>query len=226
MSVHRRLALLAAALATAALVVALALGGSPDAIREASDSAGPVAPAAFIVITALIVCAFFPIPIAAGAAGALFGTAGGTPIAIATGTLSATIAFLISRHAGGEAARDLGGPRIAEWRGWIEQRGFISVLYVRILPLVPFTLVNYAAGLTRLRVVLFAVATGVGIAPRCFAWAALGGSISDLSSPEAIVAVALLVVIGAAGLAGALIARRRARAHGRPEEAPPAVWLE
>jgi uncharacterized membrane protein YdjX (TVP38/TMEM64 family) len=225
-TVHRRLVLLGAALAVAAAVVALALGGSPGAIREAAASTGPAAPAAFIALGALITCAFFPIPITCGAAGALFGTVGGTPVAVATGTLAASLAFLISRHAGGEAARELGGARIATWREWIEARGFLSVIYVRILPLVPFTLVNYAAGLTRLRVALFALATAIGIAPRAFAWAALGGSIDDLSSPEAVAAVVLLVVIGAAGTGGALIARRRSRRAGHPEQVPPAEWLE
>lgn len=226
MTVHARLAVLATALVAAAIAVALVFGGSPQDIKDAVRGAGPAAPAAFIVLSALVTCAFFPAPVMAGAAGALFGTPGGTAVAIASGTLSAAIAFLVARHAGGEAARELGGPRITPWKAWIERRGFLSVLYARILPLMPFTLINYAAGLTRLRIAGFSAATAIGIAPRGFAYAALGGSLSNLSSPEAVAAMAFLVGLGLAGAAGALVARRRARRAGHPEEVPPAEWLE
>jgi len=46
--------------------------------------------------------------------------------------------------------------------------------------------VNYVAGLTRVRLAAFAGATAIGMAPRSFAYAALGGSLDDLDSPVAI----------------------------------------
>ena len=52
----------------------------------------------------------------------------------------------------------------------------------------PYNLVNYAAGLTPVRLGAFVAATALGVAPRAFAYTALGGSLGDLGSPEAIVA--------------------------------------
>jgi uncharacterized membrane protein YdjX (TVP38/TMEM64 family) len=84
------------------------------------------------------------------------------------------------------------------------------VLYARIAPGVPYTLVNYAAGLTRIPLAVFAAATALGTAPRAFAYTALGGSLGDLRSPEAVIAVA---VIGSMWLIGlVLLVRERRRA--------------
>jgi len=87
----------------------------------------------------------------------------------------------------------------------VGRRGFLTVLYARIVPGVPYTLVNYAAGLTPIALRSFVAATAIGVAPRAFAYTALGGSLGNLRSPEAYIAVAVLVVMALAGLA---LARR------------------
>jgi uncharacterized membrane protein YdjX (TVP38/TMEM64 family) len=83
------------------------------------------------------------------------------------------------------------------------------VLYARVAPGVPYSLVNYAAGLTRIPLAIFAAATALGTAPRAFAYTALGGTIGNLRSPEAAIAVAVLVVMGTVGLV--LLYRERRR---------------
>ena len=85
------------------------------------------------------------------------------------------------------------------------------MLYARIAPGVPYNLVNYAAGLTPIALRTFAAATAVGVAPRAFAYTALGGSFGDLGSPEAIIAICLLVAMAVTGL---VLARRDLRAAG------------
>ena len=92
----------------------------------------------------------------------------------------------------------------------ISRRGFLSVLYARIAPGVPYALVNYAAGLTRIPLAVFAAATALGAAPRAFAYTALGGSLGNLGSPETLVALAVLVGMALAGIA--LLAREHRRA--------------
>jgi uncharacterized membrane protein YdjX (TVP38/TMEM64 family) len=99
-------------------------------------------------------------------------------------------------------------------RAWVGRRGFLTVLYARIVPGVPYTLVNYAAGLTPIALRSFVAATAIGVAPRAFAYTALGGSLGNLDSPEALAAVAVLVVMALAGVA---LARREARS--RPDTA-------
>ena len=89
---------------------------------------------------------------------------------------------------------------------FLTRHGAVAVLESRIVPLLPYGLVNYSAGLTYLRYRDMALGTAVGAAPKVFAYVALGGSLSDLGSPEAIVAISLLVALS---LAGALFVRRR-----------------
>src|SRR4029453_7103114 len=91
-------------------------------------------------------------------------------------------------------------------RDLLARRGFVSVLYARIAPGVPYNLVNYAAGLTAIPLRTFAAATALGASPRAFAYTALGGSLDDLGSPEAIVAICLLVAMAIGGLVSLRVA--------------------
>ncbi|TML82855.1 MAG: TVP38/TMEM64 family protein [Actinobacteria bacterium] len=91
-------------------------------------------------------------------------------------------------------------------------RGFWAVLYLRLIPALPFNSLNYAAGLSRLRARHMFAGTGLGFAPRTFAYAAVGGSISNIGSAEAIVAISIGVVMA---VIGALLARGQIAAERR-----------
>jgi uncharacterized membrane protein YdjX (TVP38/TMEM64 family) len=203
-----RLLSLALLVGGAFLVVALSGSLSADGVRDRVDSLGAAGPLLFIPISACLTVALFPGPLLAGASGLLFGTALGTPVSIVSATLGATLAFCLARWWAHDAVAELAGPRVNGLRAWVARRGFLSVLYARIAPGVPYSLVNYAAGLTPILMRSFVAATAIGCAPRAFAYTALGGSLGDLRSPEAIVAVVVLVVMAAVG---ALLGRRDLR---------------
>jgi uncharacterized membrane protein YdjX (TVP38/TMEM64 family) len=202
-----RVASLATAVAIVFVFVASSGSLSSDRVRDAVDPLGAAAVPAFIVVSALLTCALFPGPLLAGASGLLFGSALGTPVAIVAATLSAMLACSLSRWVAGDAVERLGGRRVKAMAAFVERRGFLSVLYVRLLPGVPYTLFNYAVGLTRVTLVAFTLATAIGTAPRTFAYVALGGSFGNFSRPETIVAVAVLVVMAVAGLVVARVTR-------------------
>jgi uncharacterized membrane protein YdjX (TVP38/TMEM64 family) len=208
-----RLLTLALLLGSAFAVVALSGSLSADAVRDRVDSLGAAGPLLFIPISACLTVALFPGPLLAGASGLLFGTAVGTPVSIVSATLGATLAFGLSRWWAHDAVEALAGPRLAALRIWVGRRGFLSVLYARIAPGVPYSLVNYAAGLAPILLRSFVAATAIGVAPRAFAYTALGGSLDDLGSPEAIIAVVVLVIMAAAGaIVGGRDLRRARRA--------------
>lgn len=206
-----RLGALAFGILTALLVVATVTGLSARGVRDWVDGFGATAPLVFIAVSASLTCALFPGPVLAAASGLLFGTALGFPVSLAAATLGASCAFLISRRVGLGAVEQIAGPRVQRIRGWIGRRGFVSVLYARIVPGMPYSLVNYAAGLTPLRLPVFASATAVGAAPRAFAYTALGGSFGNWRSPETIVAAVVLVAMALAGL---VLLRREVRPPG------------
>jgi uncharacterized membrane protein YdjX (TVP38/TMEM64 family) len=215
-SARLRLAFLLVGVAASATLVLLTVSRSPDQVRELVDGYGVLGPVLFIAVSAVLSCSFFPGPLLAGASGLLFGTALGTPVSIAAGTAAAALAFTLARHGARPVVEEFGGERTERWRAWVDRRGFVAVLYARIAPAMPFTVVNYAAGLTRLSLPVFLAATAVGIAPRAFAYTALGGSLHDLSSPEAIIAIAIIVGMALGGLA--LVARDRRRSGNAVEQ--------
>ncbi|MDX6722983.1 MAG: hypothetical protein QOD73_1387 [Solirubrobacteraceae bacterium] len=200
-----RLAALAGVLAAFVLVLALTGSLSATRVRGWVDGFGVAGPLVFIAVSASLTVVLFPGPVLAAASGLLFGTALGTPVSIASATLGATMAFCVARWWAHDAVVALAGPRLQALRAWVGRRGFVTVLYARIAPGVPYTLVNYAAGLTPIALRSFVAATALGVAPRAFAYTALGGSLGNLGSPEALVAIGVLVAMALGGL---LLARR------------------
>jgi uncharacterized membrane protein YdjX (TVP38/TMEM64 family) len=183
---------------------------SAEEVRDWGDGLGWAGPLVFVPAAACGLCLFIPGPVLAGAAGLLFGTAGGTPVALASIVLGAVMQMSISRYLAGDAAAQLLPQRIKRFDRFIAERGFWAVFYMRLAPAIPYNLVNYGAGLTSLRVSAMAGGTALGAAPRSFAWVALGGNLDDLGSTEAKVAIALLVVMA---VGGALLARRQLAAE-------------
>lgn len=171
-------------------------------MRDWVSGYGAAGPLVFIVVSSALTVVLFPGPLLSGASGLLFGTALGTPVSIVAATTGASLAFALSRWWAHDAVVELVGHhrRVVALRLWVGARGFESVLLARIAPGIPYNLVNYVAGLTPIGLGVFAGATALGVAPRAFAYTALGGSIGNLGSPVAIVAYCLLVVEGAIGI--------------------------
>jgi uncharacterized membrane protein YdjX (TVP38/TMEM64 family) len=202
------------AVLAAVFAAARIAGVSPSAkrIEHWADGLGLLAPVLFVLAGVALNCLFVPLPVIAGAAGLVFGTAEGTAIGVLVVGLSATVHLLVGRRLAGERAELLLGRRGAAVAGFLSRRGFWAVLYVRLIPGLPFNTLNYAAGLSRLRPRDMFAGTAIGFAPRTFAYAALGGSVSNLHSTEAQVAIVVGVVMA---VAGAALARRQIAAERR-----------
>ena len=205
--------LAALALAVAAVFAALALSGSlsQGRVRHWGQGFGPLGPLMFVAIFAALTAAMFPWWVTAGVSGLLFGVALGTPVSIGGALLGAVLGFTLARGVAGDAVTELGGSRLEAVSAWIGRRDFLSVLFARLMPAAPYSLVSYAAGLAEVRLWAFSLATLLGMAPRAFAYTALGGNLSNLDSPEALIAVGVIVAEGALGL---WLAWRSARRGG------------
>jgi uncharacterized membrane protein YdjX (TVP38/TMEM64 family) len=214
----RRRALLRVGLGGAAVLCAFAIarlaGFSPsaDRIRDWGEGLGAAGPPLFVAGGVLLNCLWVPLPVIAGAAGLVFGTGVGTAIGVLVIASAATVQLLIGRRLAGERAELLLGQRGSAAAAFVARRGFWTVLYVRLVPGLPFNVLNYAAGLSRLRARDVFAGTGLGFAPRTFAYAAVGGSLSRLDSAEARAAIAVGVVMA---VVGAVLARRQIAAERR-----------
>jgi uncharacterized membrane protein YdjX (TVP38/TMEM64 family) len=178
---------------------------TPDEVRDYGESLGIAALLAFIPLFALVNF-LITWPILAGAAGLLFGTLAGAPLALAGLTAAALTQMWLARRLAAGHHGNLLPQRTKAIEDFLTRNGALAVMESRILPLLPYGIVNYSAGLTKLRYRDMTLGTLVGAAPKVFAYTALGGSLGDLTSPEAISAVALIIVLG---LIGIYIARRQ-----------------
>jgi uncharacterized membrane protein YdjX (TVP38/TMEM64 family) len=156
------------------------------------------APAVFIAFTAALVLVACPLPVAAAAAGMLFSTVTGVVVTLVGAVSGAAGCFIVARYLAADAARSLVGDRLRGAVRLVEQRGIVAVACTRIAPL-PFTLMSYAGGLTRMRLRVFCVGTAIGALPRVCAFVAIGGTLTNLSSPQAVIAAGVLVALFALG---------------------------
>jgi uncharacterized membrane protein YdjX (TVP38/TMEM64 family) len=117
-------------------------------------------PAVFIAGYALAVVAFVPASLLTLAAGAIFGLVRGTLIVFVAATLGSCLAFLVSRYLARSAIerRLAGNARFAAIDRAIGAEGRKIVFLLRLSPVFPFNLLNYALGLTRVRFADYALA--------------------------------------------------------------------
>ncbi|MGN6391786.1 MAG: TVP38/TMEM64 family protein [Gemmatimonadales bacterium] len=146
------------------------------------DRLGAWGPAAFIVGYALATVAFVPGSLLTLAAGAIFGLARGTLLVFVAATLGASLAFLIARYAARTAVerRLADDPRFMAVDRAIGAEGRRIVFLLRLSPLVPFNLLNYALGITRVRFVDYLVAS-IGMLPGTLLYVYYGKVAGDLA---------------------------------------------
>lgn len=163
-----------------ALDVARLAAGSA-ALRRAAEAWGAYGLLAFVVadaaaLAALVVPSWFCTLVA----GVLFGTWTGAACALAGTTAGATAVFAMARAGFGGVA-SCGGSQPARWAGGLRTHALSSVVALRLVPVVPFTLVNIAAGLARLPLGRFVAGTLIGIVPSVLIDARLGDELIELA---------------------------------------------
>jgi uncharacterized membrane protein YdjX (TVP38/TMEM64 family)/rhodanese-related sulfurtransferase len=192
-----------ALLLAAGLVLGFANRGalSADALSGWLAEAGAWAPLAFIALYAAAAVLFLPGAVLTLAAGALFGAVPGALYSLTGATLGATLAFLAARYLASDwVARRTGG-RMKQLIDGVEAEGWRFVAFVRLVPLFPFNLLNYALGLTRISLPAYAAASFVCMFPGALAYAWLGhaGGAAlaggDGAIRSALLALALLALV-------------------------------
>lgn len=169
-------------------------------LRSWSDQTGPWFPVVFWLL--YVVITQFPIPrtLLTVSAGVLFGAIKGILLALTATTVSAVISLLLVRF----LLRDwveprLTHPAVKRINQRLEERGWLAITSLRMIAGVPFSVLNYAAALTRVPVVPFAAATFLGSAPGTVLVTMFGETLTGDPDP---VFVAVMVVLAVAGLIG------------------------
>lgn len=198
-----------------AIVVLLALGvwlvvavGVPDlaSVRAEVDVLGFWAGPVFAALYALITPTPLPKTVLTLAAGAVFGVGYGLVVVLVGATAGAVFAFYLARALGRDVV--LRYFRTAAHRVDAQARryGVWAVLVLRLVPLVPFTALNWVAGVTAVRIRDFVLATPVGMLPTTSATIAVGAYGASGASLPFLIALGVLLFLIAAG---AMAHRRR-----------------
>jgi uncharacterized membrane protein YdjX (TVP38/TMEM64 family) len=169
----------------------------PATIERQLQRFGGWAPILFLLLYALATVVFVPVLTVAG--GALFGPIWGTLWNLTGATLGATLAFVIARYVASDWSAARIGERLGRLMRGVEEEGWRFVALVRLVPLFPFNLMNYAPGLTRIRLREYVITSFVCMAPGALAYTYLGYAGREAASGQA-------GVIGKALLALALLA--------------------
>jgi uncharacterized membrane protein YdjX (TVP38/TMEM64 family) len=170
-------------------IVAIAVLGAAkyfhvqDLLKEALDwlgKLGPWGPVIFVGIYVVATVLFIPGSVLTLGAGAVFGVGLGLVCVSISATLGATVAFLVGRY----LARDAIARKIEKHEKFaaidraVADEGWKIVFLTRLSPVFPFTLLNYAFGLTRVRLSHYVLASWIGMMPGTVMYVYLGSLIN------------------------------------------------
>ena len=143
------------------------------------DSAGFLAPLAFIMVYAVGVCLFVPGTLLTTLGAAIFGPYFGFIYVWLGAMIGSSLAFFIGRYLGRDFAASLIGDRLKKYDEGIERNGFATVLYLRLVYF-PFTPMNFGMGLTKVRFWDYFSGTALGIIVGTFIFTFFVGTVKDV----------------------------------------------
>jgi uncharacterized membrane protein YdjX (TVP38/TMEM64 family) len=197
------LALALSALAVVALRVPLP---QLSVLRVWVTGLGPAAPVVFLLGYAVAVLAPVPKSVLSAVAGLAFGVPLGIVLVLAGASLGALGAFAVGRALGRDAVSRYAPDGLARLDSMLQRHGMLAALVVRWVPVLPFTVLNYACGVTAMRWRHYTVGTVVGLAPGTVALVVIGNAGTGIS-PWALIAGS--VGLAAVSLTVAAVRRRR-----------------
>ncbi|MBV8930033.1 MAG: TVP38/TMEM64 family protein [Mycobacteriaceae bacterium] len=207
-SPRRLIAIAVVAVILVAIAVAVPL---PTAVqlRDWATSVGPWFPLVFLAAHMIVTVFPFPRTAFTLAAGLMFGPLLGVGLAVLASTASAVIALLLVRAVGWQLNRLVSHPTVDTLDDRLRQRGWPAIVSLRLIPAVPFAVLNYAAGASAVRAVPYTLATFIGLIPGTLAVVVLGDALTGHISPLLFLVSSITAFIGIVGLVLEVRAHRR-----------------
>jgi uncharacterized membrane protein YdjX (TVP38/TMEM64 family) len=202
----RHAALFAALLAAGVLAAVLVDLPDVPALRARLADSGPAGWTALLLGLALATLA----PVPRTALSLLAGV-----LALGSGVLGAQLGFALARWLGRETVTRLAGRRLAHADALLTRRGTVAVMTGRLIPITPFTVISYAAGLSGIRPRDYVLGSTIGLVPGTVLHVAVGASVGAAGDGPGL--LLSLVPLAAAALAALAVHRwRRGRRHALP----------
>ena len=191
--------------------VAAAFSGDLGTMRSELDSLGAAAALVLIGIALVHAVVPFPAEFPTAAAGFVFGFAIAFPLMVLAWTVSCLAAYLLARGVGPPVLdRLVGRERMQAADRLIARGGWPMLIAGRLIPIVPYNVVSYAAGATRVPIGRFTWTTAVGVMPLTALTALLGARLQEPRFDDPVLWLVLLGVLGLLALARPVGRRLRA----------------
>ena len=189
---------------------------SMDQIHSWVERAGILGEVGFVFGYALVTLTPVPKNVVSIAAGFAWGLALGVGLVMLGALLGAAFAFMLGRALGRDAIERFTGAKVKMVDDLLRRRGLLSMIGVRLIPVLPFTVINYAAGLTAVRIRDYAIGTTIGIIPGTIVYVAVGAYGAELNGGF-FAALGVLGVLTIGGILAAYFLRRKKNTVGEDQ---------
>ena len=196
----KKLQWILAALAFVGLSWYLTAMVTPQQLQSSLEGLGSLAAVAYIALFAILPAFFFPVAVLALAGGLLFGLWWGSLYTFLGAILNCTLMFFLARFSGRKQVEALIEKKLSPiWQQRLENLnsngGFALLIILRLIPAVPYNLINYAFGLSAMKYSTYILASSIGIIPGTFAFINIGDKALDVTSPDFWIAIGLLLLL-------------------------------
>ncbi len=169
-------------------------------IESLLSGLGVGAAAAYIALFTLLPVFFFPVAVLALAGGVLFGLWRGSLYTFVGAMLNCSLMFLLSRHVGRQRVQAYVEQKLSPaWQKRLAlasgKRGFLLLIVLRLIPAVPYNLINYAFGLTSMSFGGYLLGSAIGIIPGTLAFINIGDKALAPGTPGFWLAMGLLALL-------------------------------
>ena len=176
---------------------------TPAQLQALISRSGTWAAAVYVLCFTVMPAFFFPVAVLALAGGLLFGLFWGSLYTFLGAVLNCTLMFYLARYVGRDKIEAMLQKKLSPiWRqrlsGLNSSRGFLLLVILRLIPAVPYNLINYAFGLTAMPFRTYILASAIGIIPGTLAFINIGDKALDVTSPDFWIAIGLLLLLLAA----------------------------
>lgn len=173
---------------------------TPQELQAALQGLGSWAAIGYIGLFTLLPAFFFPVAVLALAGGLLFGLWWGSLYTFLGAILNCTLMFFLARFSGRKQVEALIEKKLSPvWQQRLANLnsncGFALLIILRLIPAVPYNLINYAFGLSAMKYSTYILASSIGIIPGTFAFINIGDKALDVTSPDFWIAIGLLLLL-------------------------------
>lgn len=171
-----------------------------SSIRQWVDSFGRLAPLAYILVWIILPIFFFPVPVLALAGGLSFGLWDGTMYTLIGALVNSTAMYYLAKMLSRNTIRTYLKEKMPKiwWEKFMNANSrdsFFIVFICRLIPAMPYNVINYISGLADIKFTQYSIATLIGILPGTVIFLNVGDKILDIKSPEFIFSILLVVLL-------------------------------